>query len=178
MLPRPAPAQYAGRIILVATLFVAPVCLAASSPGSTLYGIGGDFKGLDPIDAGDVESADQVCRVYEGLLEYAYLDRPYRAVPRLAEALPEVSADGLTYTFNIKSGVRFQDDPCFPGGKGRELLAEDFVYSFKRLLDSKLQSQGYWIFSDFVVGADEWMKKTADEAPDRLCATAAGSCSN
>jgi len=147
----------------VVTLFGASVCLAATSPGSTLYGIGGDFKGFDPIDAGDVESADQVYRVYEGLLEYAYLDRPYRAIPRLAEALPDISADGLTYTFKIKPGIQFQDDPCFPGGKGRELVADDFVYSFKRLLDSKLQSQGYWIFSDFVVGANDWMKKTSDE---------------
>ncbi len=83
-------------------------------PGSTLYGIGGDFKGFDPIDAGDVESADQVYRVYEGLLEYAYLYRPYRAIPRLAEALPKVSADGLTYTFKIKPGIRFAGRPVLP----------------------------------------------------------------
>ena len=146
-------------------------------PGIHLYGIGGDFKGFDPIDAGNVESADQVYRVYEGLLEYAYLDRPYRAIPRLAEALPKVSADGLTYTFKIKPGIRFQDDPCFPDGKGRELVAEDFVYSFKRLLDSKLQSQGYWIFSDFVVGANDWMKKNVGrESTDRLFATVVGIC--
>jgi ABC-type transport system substrate-binding protein len=164
MLPHPALAKYAGRLILVVALFGVRVCLAADLSGSTLYGIGGDFKGFDPIDAGDVESADQVYRVYEGLLEYAYLDRPYRAIPRLAEALPDISADGLTYTFKIRQGVHFQDDPCFPVGKGRELVADDFVYSFKRLLDSKLQSQGYWIFSDFVVGANDWIKKTADGA--------------
>lgn len=165
MLPRQVLANYAGKIIL-ATLLVCGghTCLAAERTGTTLYGVGGDFKGFDPIDSGDVESASQVYRVYEGLLEYAYLDRPYRAIPRLAEALPDVSADGLTYTFKIRQGVRFQDDPCFPGSKGRDVTAEDFVYSFKRLLDSKLQSQGYWIFSDFVVGADEWMKKTSDAA--------------
>src|SRR5580704_8393443 len=165
MLPRQVLANYAGRIILATSLVCSShTCTAAERAGSTLYGVGGDFKGFDPIDSGDVESASQVYRVYEGLLEYAYLDRPYRAIPRLAETLPEVSTDGLTYTFKIRQGVRFQDDPCFPGGKGRDVTAEDFVYSFKRLLDSKLQSQGYWIFSDFVVGADEWMKKTSDTA--------------
>jgi oligopeptide transport system substrate-binding protein len=166
MLPRQVLANYAGRIILVAALFCAGgVCRAGERAVSTLYGLGGDFKGFDPVDCGDVESADQVSRVYEGLLEYAYLDRPYRAIPRLAEALPEVSADGLTYTFHIKHGVRFQDDPCFPGGKGRELTAEDFVYSFKRVLDPKLESQGDWIFVNHVLGAEEWVKAGDPRAP-------------
>ncbi len=128
---------------------------------SVLYGVGGDFKGFDPVDAGDVESADQVGRVYEGLLEYAYLDRPYHVIPRLAEALPEVSADGLTYTFKIKKGIRFPDDPCFPGGKGREVTAQDFVYSFLRTLNPRLQSQGDWIFVNHVRGAQEWVDRVS-----------------
>ena len=69
-----------------------------------LHDVRYDFKGFDPVDSGDVESAYQVSRVYEGLLEYDYLPRPYRVIPRLAEALPEVSADGLTYTFKLRNG--------------------------------------------------------------------------
>lgn len=125
----------------------------------TAFGVGGDFKGFDPVDCGDVESADQVSRIYEGLLEYAYLERPYRAVPRLAEALPEVSADGLCYTFRLRKGVRFADDTCFPGGKGREVTADDFVFSFKRILLPKNESQGDWIFANHVLGAPDWAKK-------------------
>ncbi|MGO9244151.1 MAG: ABC transporter substrate-binding protein [Verrucomicrobiia bacterium] len=125
---------------------------------NTLCRIGGDFKGFDPVDAGDVESAREVSYVYEGLLEYAYLERPYRPIPRLAEAMPDISADGLAYTFKIKPGVRFIDDPCFPGGKGREVVAADFVYSFKRVLDPHLESQGDWIFAGHVLGADDWVK--------------------
>jgi len=132
---------------------------------TTYYGVGGDFRGFDPVDCGDIESASHVCRVYEGLLEYAYLERPYKVVPRLAEKMPEVSADGLTYTFRLRQGVRFMDDPCFPGGKGREVSAEDFVYSFKRLLDPKLESQGDWIFIHHVLGAQEWVKKADFNAP-------------
>jgi oligopeptide transport system substrate-binding protein len=147
MLPRRVLAKLTAAITLAAlSLFAFGICRATERSELVLHGIGGDFKGFDPVDCGDVESADQVSRVYEGLLEYAYLDRPYRAIPRLAKVMPEVSADGLTYTFKIKQGVRFQDDPCFSGGKGRELVAEDFVYSWKRLLDPKLQSQGTWIF--------------------------------
>jgi len=129
---------------------------------TVLYAVGGDYKGFDPVESGDTESAMMVARVYEGLLEYDYLARPYRAIPRLAEAMPEISSDGLCYTFRLKKGVRFPDDPCFPGGKGREVTAEDFIYSFLRVLDPHLESEGDWIFVRHVLGAKEWMKKMGD----------------
>ena len=132
---------------------------AAQLRDNVLYSVGADFKGFDPADSGDVISAAMCSRVYEGLLEYAYLDRPYHAEPRLAEAMPEVSADGFTYTFHIKKGVYFSDDPCFPGGKGRELTADDFVYAFTRVLDPKIESTGDWIFVNHVAGAKEWVEK-------------------
>jgi ABC-type transport system substrate-binding protein len=164
MLPRQVLANYAGRIILVAFLAGSShVGLAAEHTESILYGIGGDFKGFDPVDCGDVESAVAVSRVYEGLLEYSYLERPYRAIPRLAESMPEIATDGLTYTFAIKRGVHFIDDPCFPGGKGRELTAEDFVYSFKRIINPHLESQGDWIFINHVLGAEEWAKRISGD---------------
>jgi oligopeptide transport system substrate-binding protein len=166
MLPRQVLANYAGRFVLV-TWLVASVlpCRAANNAENTLYGIGGDFKGFDPIDSGDTESAAAVCKIYEGLLEYAYLDRPYHTIPRLAEAMPKISADGLTYTFKLKQGVRFQDDPCFPGGKGRVVTAEDFVYSLKRVVDPKLESEGDWIFINHVLGAQDWSKAGDPRAP-------------
>jgi oligopeptide transport system substrate-binding protein len=146
--------------IIATAISCGPVFTSDSSDGgNTLCSVGGDFKGFDPVDAGDVESDSEVCHVYEGLMEYAYLERPYRPIPRLAEAMPDISADGLTYTFRIKPGVHFIDDPCFPGGTGREVVAADFVYSFKRVLDPHLESQGDWIFAGHVLGADDWVKK-------------------
>src|ERR1039457_5485908 len=136
--------------VVVAVMLVGVSAHAAQPRNNVLYSVGADFKGFDPADSGDVISAAMVSRVYEGVLEYAYLDRPYRAEPRLAEALPEVSPDGLTYTFHIKKGIRFSDDPCFPGGQGREVTADDFVLSFTRLLDPKLESTGDWIFVNHV----------------------------
>jgi ABC-type transport system substrate-binding protein len=145
--------------IIATAISCGPVFTSDSSDkGNTLCRVGGDFKGFDPVDSGDVESAREVSYVYEGLLEYAYLERPYRPIPRLAETMPDISADGLTYTFKIKPGVHFIDDPCFPGGKGREVVAADFVYSFKRVLDPRLESQGDWIFAGHILGADEWVK--------------------
>jgi len=159
MLPRRLLVLLSAGAIVACAVSCGPGPLGGSSgDANTLYIVGGDFKGFDPVDAGDVESADEVSRVYEGLLEYAYLDRPYRPIPRLAASMPEVSQDGLTYTFTIKPGVHFSDDPCFPGGQGREVTADDFVYSFKRVLDPHLESPGDWIFAEHVLGADAWVK--------------------
>jgi ABC-type transport system substrate-binding protein len=130
-----------------------------------LYGQTSRIKGLDPARAGDVASSAIIGRIYEGLLEYAYLDRPYHLQPMLASAMPDISADGRTYTFHIRKGIFFQDDPCFPGGKGRELTADDFVYSIKRIADLKNASSGYWAFNGRIVGLDEFRAASAGGTP-------------
>ncbi len=122
------------------------------------------FSGYDPAFAADLYAGNETTRVYEGLLEYHYLKRPYVLQPNLAEAMPSVSADGLTYTFKILKGVMFHDSPAFPGGTGRELVAKDFVYSFKRLADPKLQSTGWWLFDGKIKGLNEWRKKYENAA--------------
>ena len=125
------------------------------------------IRGFDPVRAGDVHSALAIARIYETLLQYAYLQRPYQVEPLLAESLPEVSPDGLTYTFKIRPGIYFQDDPCFvaTGGRGRELLADDFVYSIKRLADPKNQSVGYWTLSGRIKGLDAFRQASAETDP-------------
>ncbi len=70
------------------------------------------------------------------MYEWVYLDRPPVPVPDTAQAKPEVSADGRTWTIRIKPGILFTDDPAF-GGKPRELTAQDYVYSIKRYARSQ-----------------------------------------
>ncbi len=118
-------------------------------------------KGYDPIYSSDMYSNNEVGKVYEGLLEFHYLKRPYELVPNLAESMPTVSADGLTYTFKLKKGVLFQDDECFPGGKGRELKSDDVLYSLRRLADPKLQSTGWWLVDGKIAGLNQWREKHA-----------------
>src|ERR1041385_734160 len=101
------------------------VAVEPSANEMRYFGATSRIRGFDPVTSADVPSAHAIYKVYEGLYEYEYLDRPYAARPQLAEAMPEVSPDGLTYTFRLKKGVKFIDDPCFPGGKGREVTAED-----------------------------------------------------
>lgn len=115
-------------------------------------------KGLDPVNAGDSYSSAEVARVYEGLLEYHYLKRPYELKPNLAEAMPSVSDDGLTYTFKIKPGVMFHKNKCFPNGE-RELVADDFVFSIKRMADLKNNSTGWWLLDGRIKGLNEWRER-------------------
>jgi oligopeptide transport system substrate-binding protein len=117
--------------------------------------------GFDPINASDIYSGNEMGKVYEGLFEFHPLKRPYELMPNLAESLPVVGDDGLTYTFTLKKGIRFHDSSVFPGGKGRELIADDVIYSFKRLADPKLQAKGWWLFDDKIVGLNEWRDKNS-----------------
>lgn len=138
-----------------------------------------NVKGLDPMHANDMYSSMVIQNIFEGLLEYHYLKRPYELQPALAESMPTVSADGLTYTFKIRKGVMFHDNPAFPDEKGREVTAEDFIYSWKRLADPRNASEGYWIFEGKIKGLTEWAdaikNKTGDfnapveglQAPDK-----------
>lgn len=130
---------------------------------SVYRGETGRIRGFDPVLVSDVPSVQAITKVYEGLVQYSYLERPYRLEPLLAEAMPAVSADGLDYTFRLREGLRFQDDPCFvrTGGKGRDLVAEDFVYSLKRVADVNTGSSGYWTLRGRIAGLDAFHEQSA-----------------
>ena len=117
------------------------------------------LKGMDPVQTSDLYSSTEVNRVYENLFQYNYLKRPYELELLLAESMPEVGKDKLTYTFKIRPGVKFHDDPAFPEGKGRELEAKDFVYSLLRLADTHTQSPGWWILEGRIEGLDAWREE-------------------
>jgi ABC-type transport system substrate-binding protein len=123
------------------------------------------IRGLDPGITGEVSSSMAISRLYEGLLQYDYLARPYKVIPLLAEAMPDISADGLVYTFKIRKGIYFHDDPCFPDDKGRELNAADFVYSFKRVADVKNASSGFWAYNNRIKGINDFHDASKGKEP-------------
>src|SRR4029450_2936929 len=94
--------------------------------------------GFDPQATSDYYSNHVERAIFEPLYTFAYLARPHKVIPNTAAAMPEVSADGRTWTIRIKSGIYFTDDPAFKGKK-RELAADDYVYAFKRLLDPRMR---------------------------------------
>jgi oligopeptide transport system substrate-binding protein len=135
---------------------------APKNPNTLNLATSQKIKGMDPAGAQDLYSSNEIMRVYEGLLQFHPLKRPYVLEPLLADSLPTVSKNNLVYTFKIRKGVKFHDDAAFPEGKGREVKAKDFEYSFKRLADPKVQSTGWWLFEGRIKGLDEWRKKITD----------------
>lgn len=110
-------------------------------------------KTLDPVQ-GSTQYDNMACsQIYETLMENCYYD-PRSYEPRLLESEPTRSEDGRTLTFKLKSGIRFHDDPCFPGGKGREITTDDVFYSLKRLADEKYELENWWLMADTIVGFD------------------------
>ncbi|MEZ4872805.1 MAG: ABC transporter substrate-binding protein [Bdellovibrionales bacterium] len=64
-----------------------------------------------------------------------------------------------SHTIKIRKGIKFQDDPAFPNGKGRELVAGDFIYAWKRIADPNVNSEGWWIFDNRIEGLNAWREK-------------------
>jgi ABC-type transport system substrate-binding protein len=118
------------------------------------------FDSLDPVKGFETAGSEIVLMVYDSLLTYSYLERPYKLAPRLVTAMPELGADKLTYTFELRRGVRFHDDPCFPGGKGRELTTDDVLYSLKRYADGRLNPKSWFAMEGAVAGLDAYRAET------------------
>ena len=109
--------------------------------------------GFDPQASQDLYSNVINSAIFEALYQYDYLARPYKIVPRVADGMPEIAADGLTWKIKVRRGIYFADDPVFKG-KQRELTAHDFVYSWKRLVDPKVRSPNGFIVRGKVAGLD------------------------
>ncbi len=129
--------------------------VAHAAPVKTLrYIFPAAETGFDPAISRDLYSGHVLQAVFETLYTYDYLARPATLAPLAAAALPQVSADGKTYTIRLKRGILFAPDPAFKGRR-RELTMADYVYSWKRLFDPKLASPHAWLFEGKVVGFDE-----------------------
>jgi len=130
----------------VAALLVAlaqPGAQAAEAAQKVLrLGLRSAETGFDPAQINDLYSRQVTAHIFEGLYTYDHLARPYKLKPLTADGLPESSPDFKTWTVRIKPGTFFADDPAFEGKK-RELVAQDFVYSFKRFYDPALKSPLY-----------------------------------
>ncbi len=141
-------------------------CTPSRHLGNTFrMALAANLKSLDPAQASDSYSNQCQFQVYECLFEYQYLARPYALQPCLAAAMPTVDSGDTVYTIRFRSDIRFQDDPCFPGGKGRRVTAHDFIYSIKRLVDVRTQTFGWWIFDGKVKGLDAFRRASGRLPP-------------
>ena len=122
-------------------------CTRSESAGSDhkifKYNEAAGLLTLDPIYAKDQPHIWACNQLYNTLVSF---DDDMNIVPSVAKEWT-VSDDGLTYRFLLRDDVLFHSDSCFGGGV-RKVVADDFVYSFNRLLDKKNSSPGTWVFSN------------------------------
>jgi oligopeptide transport system substrate-binding protein len=115
--------------------------------------------GFDPQRIEDRYSVGICENIFESLLTYDWLARPVKLAPQVVEKVPEGEEGGTRFTFRIKPGIYFADDPVFKGKK-RELVAKDMEYAIKRFRDPAVRSPYSWLFEEKIVGLDEYVEKT------------------
>jgi len=106
------------------------------------YALSAAETGFDPAQIDDIYSRTITSHIFEALYAYDYLALPVKSVPLTAQGMPEVSADHKTWTVHVRPGIYFADDAAFKGRR-RELTAEDYAYSFKRIADPAVKSPGW-----------------------------------
>ncbi|MBK9285712.1 MAG: ABC transporter substrate-binding protein [Sphingobacteriaceae bacterium] len=111
------------------------------------------FKSLMPISINEVNSYHIASQVYEGLVKYNQVDMTI--LPGIAHSW-DISEDKKEYVFHLRSNVKFHDDPCFAGNKGRMVKAEDVKYCMEKLCSiDPFNNQFDVTLKDRVVGANE-----------------------
>lgn len=100
-----------------------------------------NLSSLDPAFAKDQAMIWVDNQLYNGLLQ---LDSNLNIQPCIAKSYT-ISNDGLIYTFHLRNDVYFHKNKCFKNGT-RKVTAQDFVYSFNRIVSEKVASPGLWVF--------------------------------
>ncbi len=120
-------------------LVLANAAVADDAPRVLRYAFPIAETGFDPAQISDLYSRTVVAGIFETPLVFDFLARPFKMKPGTAAEMPGISEDFRSFTFRIRPGIYFADDPAFKGRK-RELVAEDYVYSLKRHYDPRWNS--------------------------------------
>jgi len=179
------------RIFLISLLFLAGCEGAWNDPygetgrrGMTLYSSFTERpKHLDPVQSYTEDEARFTQQIYEPLLQYHYLKRPYELIPLTTLEVPkarEIEGGKTTvYDIRIRPGVMYQPHPAFVSGNHslersrveklkspydlplgtRELVADDYIYQIKRLAHPHLLSPIGGHMSNYIVGLADFSKK-------------------
>ena len=128
---------------------------------------GGSFSMAETMEIGSIyplsltsQSEGVIAsQIHEGLVKLN--PKSLEAVAGIAEKW-EISPDGKTYTFHLRKGVHFQDDKCYPNGKGPELTSKDVEFTFELIstkADNNLQFES--TLKDRLEGANDFFNKSA-----------------
>ncbi|MEX0832355.1 MAG: ABC transporter substrate-binding protein [Actinomycetota bacterium] len=173
------------RLAVVSVLAIITAACAQAREGDT----GGGQVATGEVPRGGIlrlEMTTDVCNAFDPQRAYCSINWEYQRAmqrmlinfngmeapdgtdpqPDLAEALPESSQDGLTWTFKIKRGIHYG-----PPLENVEITAQDFIRTMERLSDPDINAPGYPFYYSPIVGFDEFGKGKADSieglsAPD------------
>ena len=143
-----------------------------ADPDATLVtNLGNEPDSIDPHKASFVGEIEIITSVFENLM---VLDaKTLKPVPGAAAAAPEISSDGLKFTFTLRDGLKFSD--------GTPVTAKDFAYGYARTCDPATEGQYSYVLY-IIAGCEAWntmdiSKATAAElqaAKDKLGVKAVG----
>jgi oligopeptide transport system substrate-binding protein len=123
----------------------------AARKGGVLNLYGGDPTTLDPARSGEATSIEYILQIFSGLVT---LDENLKPVPDIASSW-DVSADGKTYTFHLRDGVKFHS--------GRSVTAQDFKYSWERAASPATASPTAATYLGDIVGVKDMLAGRAKE---------------
>lgn len=121
-----------------------------------------EARSLYPLDITEVTGYRIANQVYEGLVKFD--QATLEVVPGLATEW-STNADASEWTFKLRKGVKFHDDPCFANGEGREFTAEDVYWCATELCKASPRNQMYWLALERIEGAKAVYNKSF-ESPD------------
>lgn len=110
------------------------------------YNQSSGIASLDPAFSKDQSTIWACNQLYNSLVQ---LDDNLNTQPSIARSW-QISEDGKTYTFNLRTDVKFHNNECFINSEGRTVNAADVVYSLNRIIDKKIASPGAWIFNNSI----------------------------
>ncbi len=99
---------------------------------------------LDPAFARNQAAIWPINQIYNGLVQ---INDSLKIIPCIAKSW-NISNDGKVYTFQLRTDVSFHNSDVFKNKIGRKVTANDFVYSFNRIIDPITASPGLWIFNN------------------------------
>ena len=152
--------------VLLAAAVMFAGCRKTESPGEVIHiATAALVKTLDPALADDLASRNMAGALFDTLLEYDYLKRPYQLKPSMLETMPQLSADKCSYRFTLRKDLYFVPDKCFgPDGgspEGRRVRSSDVVFSLLRIADGQLHSPVFWLLRGRVKGIDKFYQASA-----------------
>jgi len=138
--------KHSFKLVIFSLLFVACTKRQSNFTDNDVfrYNEHSNISSLDPAFAKDNANIWAVNQLFEGLVQ---LDDSLHIQPAIAKRWT-ISQDGITYTFNLRKDVFFHRHILFGNAQTRAVVAKDFEYSFNRLLDQKVASNGKWVLNN------------------------------